>query len=50
MWGVVIPLTCDPEEDDSVVLQAADVEVAHLVVAHRAVRQVLSDTQGVSGV
>jgi hypothetical protein len=35
--------TRDPEEDDAVVLQRADVQPPHLVVRHGAVRQVLVD-------
>ena len=40
------PATCDPKEDDSVVLQAPYVEVPHLLVAHGAVGQLLVDLPG----
>lgn len=38
--------TCDPQEDDAVVLEHPDVELAHLIVGHRAVGQVLVDLPG----
>jgi hypothetical protein len=44
--GAVRGLTGDPEEDDALILERADVEFAHLVVGHGAVGQVLVDLPG----
>lgn len=41
--GVAKVRTCDPQEDDAVVLEHADVHLAHLVVCHGAVREILVD-------
>ena len=38
--------TCDPQKDDTVILQYFDVHLAHLIICHCAVGQVLVDLPG----
>ena len=38
--------TCDPQKDDSIVLQHLDVHLPHLIVGHGTVWQVLMDLPG----
>lgn len=40
-WNRRLGLACNPEEDDAVILENSNVHLAHLVIRHRPIRQIL---------